>query len=71
MATRINDVNKESALHRHIVNNKPAYIPVYAKYTHTVWGVSKEGNAIVHTEGRYHINKEPVPVYIKPNILNF
>lgn len=54
-------------------NTKPRSdaIPKNARYSHMVWGVSTEGNAIVHTGGRFFVPRFTVPVYYKPNRLKF
>jgi hypothetical protein len=54
-------------------NIKPrtAAIPKTARYSHMVWGVSTEGNALCHVDGRFFVPRFTVPVYYKPNRLGW
>lgn len=49
---------------------RPAGVPKSAKYLRLIWGVSLEGNAIAYSDGRYRVNKSPVPIYKKVNRLH-
>lgn len=53
------------------VKPRTAAIPKNARYSHMVWGVSTEGNAICHVDGRFFVPRFTVPVYYTPNRLNF
>lgn len=68
---RKHDTSKIGLLHRKMNGtDRPKGVPRNAQYSHTVWGISKEENAIVHTDGRFFIPRNPVPVYKKPNVLH-
>ena len=71
MAMRCGDVDKHALLRRAITHGNSAGVPSYAKYSHTVWGVSVDGNPLASVAGRCFIPRCPVPVYKKPNLLSF
>lgn len=71
MAMRCGDVDKHALLRRAITHGNSAGVPSNAKYSHTVWGVSVDGNPIVSVGGRCFIPRNPVSVYIKRNPLHF
>lgn len=51
---------------------KPKGVPSNTKFSHTVWGVSKEGNALAGVSAKAWIPRKPTPVYIKQgNKLHF
>ena len=68
---RSTDDRPLSFLRRNILDNRPAWLPRAAKYDHCVYGVSREGNAIVHTDGRFFIPKKPIQVYVLHSRLGF
>ena len=61
----------QRSLTKENVKPRTAAIPKNAIYSHMVWGVSHEGNAICHTDGRFFVPRFTVPVYTKPNRLHF
>lgn len=66
MQTRHTDVQTMHIVRKiHDANVRPAGVPKSAKYMRLIWGVSLEGNALAYSEGRYRVNKNPVPIYKK------